>query len=432
MSSDARAGLSLPAEMPRRAWRGRFQIYARDHRSVFLVGLMVFFWTFFDASNQYVTPLLIDAQGFSSLAMGAIIASSSIVGAIFDFFICRLLRNTSWRRVFLVMFALCLVYPALLWSTGGLWLFLLAMAWWGVYFDLFGFGTLDFVGREMPASAHSSSYGIIQMFRALGVLVAPLIVGSMVAARAGLDRRIMWLAWAVLLLGAVALGLLLQRHRRQPLPGKDVACRTLSWRQELKAWRRVSRKLWPVLLFSLTYFITDAYFWTLAPLFAEKSTELREYGGLFLTVYALPALFCGWIVGPINRRWGKKRTAFVCLLFAGLVFMTFRWWQGAALILVLTMLGSFFIDLGLPSINGAFADYVSEAEAAEGEISALNDLMMNLGYIVGPLFAGAAADFFDLKVSFSILGVFILLAAVVLLAFAPKKIEIRDEDAITP
>ena len=95
---------------------------------LYILALMIFFWTLFDTTVTYVTPLLIEKYGFSTSAIGLIITSSSIIGALFDFLICKLFTNINFRRVFLVMFLLCSIYPLILWQANGLLLFLIAMA----------------------------------------------------------------------------------------------------------------------------------------------------------------------------------------------------------------------------------------------------------------------------------------------------------------
>jgi predicted MFS family arabinose efflux permease len=102
---------------------------------VYLWSAMVFFWLIFDGILSYATPLIITQQGFSDAWMGVIYASSSVFGGIYDFLICRFFKNTNFRRMTMCLFALCLVYPLILWQAKTVWVFLIAMAIWGVYWD---------------------------------------------------------------------------------------------------------------------------------------------------------------------------------------------------------------------------------------------------------------------------------------------------------
>jgi hypothetical protein len=93
---------------------------------------MVLFWATYDGLMTYVTPLLMEEQNFSNSVIGLIIATSSITGALFDFLICKFFKNTDFRRVFMLMFALCFFYPLLLWQANIIWIFLFAMSVWGI------------------------------------------------------------------------------------------------------------------------------------------------------------------------------------------------------------------------------------------------------------------------------------------------------------
>jgi MFS family permease len=95
------------------------------------------------------------------------------------------------------------------------------------------------------------------------------------------------------------------------------------------------------------------------------------------------------------------------------------------MIIALTFLASCFLGIALPSINGAYADYISEASYVEGEIEALEDFSFNLGYIIGPLSAGIISDVLGITSAFTVLGVAGFTVALILFRITPRKITIR-------
>jgi len=111
---------------------------------VLIFALVVMFWAIFDSSMQYITPILMKEQNFSNTLIGVIIGFSSVAGALFDFFIYKVFKDTNFRRVILVMLAICFAYPLLLWQAKTIWLFLFVVAIWGIYYDLYRFGMLNF------------------------------------------------------------------------------------------------------------------------------------------------------------------------------------------------------------------------------------------------------------------------------------------------
>lgn len=396
--------------------------FSLGNRRIFILGLMVLFWGMYDDIVQYLTPILIMRQGYSITAIGLIIGSSSIAGALFDFFICRVFKNTDFRRIFLAMFAVCLIYPLILWQASGVWLWLLAMAIWGLYYDLLGFGIFDYIGRHTLAQEHSAGFGVVQIFKSVAGVIAPIIIGLLIAENFNWQPFV--LMWVFLFVGFIFFIQLFLAHRKYPdiVELKDNKKRNI-W-AELRLWRKLWIKLLPVLSFTLFVFVIDAFFWTLAPLYGQRS-EFHGFGGLFLAAYILPFLIIGWFVGSINKRFGKKRTAFASLLIWSILMSAFflvfdPWWQ-----LALVFVSALFISLSLPSINGAYADYISEAPIVEGQIQGLEDFAFNIGYVIGPILAGILADVFSISVAFSILGFFGLLLAVILLKFSPRTIVIK-------
>jgi len=78
-----------------------------------------------------------------------------------------------------------------------------------------------------------------------------------------------------------------------------------------------------------------------------------------------------------------------------------------------------------PAINGAYADYINEAGRVENEINGLEDFFTNIGYVAGPMIAGFLVDLIGNTLTFSVLGVFGALSAVVLLVVTPKSFKIK-------
>lgn len=159
----------------------RFAIYRSKHSKLYVLGVMLFFWAIFDASFSYLVPVVITQSGYTRTFMGLVLGSSSLFGAGLDLLLSKFLHNTHFRRIYLVMFGLCFLCPALLWKDNPLFVFVGAMAVWGFYYDLFNFGNIDFVSRKSAPKEHSHCFGVIWVFRALGYSIAPLLIGAVVS-----------------------------------------------------------------------------------------------------------------------------------------------------------------------------------------------------------------------------------------------------------
>lgn len=390
---------------------------------IYLFSLVIFFWTIFDTIMTYITPLLIERNGFSNTLIGLIIGSSSIAGGLFDFIICKVFKNTHFRRVFLIMFALCFIYPILLWQAKTFWFFIFVMAVWGIYFDLYGFGAFDFIGRHTKKAAHAASFGLIQMFRALADIIAPLIIGLIIVV--SIDWRTIAFGWLFLAIGFILFVILLVLMRKHPtMKGAIIEpVRRKNLFIELHLWRKLGTLMMPVLFMTFYLFFIEAFFWTLAPLYAED-IAIKHFGGLFLAAYTLPALIVGWFISPLTKHFGKKRIALLGLLIGSLILSSFYYLSNPIIAIVAVFIASCFISMALPAIDAAYTDYISEAPQVEGEIESLEDFAFNMGYVVGPILAGVLADILSMAGAFSMLGLFGVILAIILLIITPRKITV--------
>lgn len=374
--------------------------------------LVVFFLTLADATGMYIVPILLAQKGFTDTQLGLIIGFSSIAGGLFDLAVSLLFRNTNFRRLLLMTFAICFAYPLVLHLSDTIWLFLFAMAIWGVYFDLFNISTFDFVSRYSRQKLHATGFGLIQIFRALGDLLAPLGLGFLVAGV--LDWRPFELYWAYLSMALVFFVLLAWQMRG--VRSLEPRVRHKHFLLEVRIWRKILRKLLPAFLLTIFLFVIDAFFWTLGPLYAESS----RIGGFFLAAYLFPMLIVGWLVGPLVMRFGTKRTAYACLGIGSLILSMF-YFAPQASVLVLVFAASIFIGMAMPAINAVYADFIYKDPNEESETEAMEDFSANISYVVGPIAAGYLADHVGLPAAFSLMAAVGVALSLLLFIAAGKK-----------
>jgi len=399
------------------------QMYKLTRKPLYMLGFLMLFWALYEGIISYITPIVITNSGLSKTMMGIIIGSSSIAGALFDFVSCRLFTNTYYKRLFVIMFALCLIYPLILFQANSFVVYLLAMSIWGVYYDLKNIANFDYVGRFTKKSEHTDNFGIISVFQSVGLLLAPIIVGILVAD--ALDWKPFVVAWIFLLISIfffIVLVSVTKKHKMKEASENAEHKRT-TW-AEVVIWGKIGRIILPVLFLTLFLNFLDAFFWTVGPIFAEDMAGDHHLAGFFMTAYSLPALLVGWYVGTLTRKFGKKRTAFTSLMIGSLLLSLIYFLQSPFLTMLIIFLSSIFISMAWPAINGAYADYISETAEYEKEIEGLEDFYTNLGYVMGPMMAGFLADILGNSGAFSLLGLSGFFIGALLLAVTPKKINV--------
>jgi MFS family permease len=404
-----------------------FSIISRK-RLLFTAALMVFFWAVFDSFVSYFTPILITDRGFSNAQMGLIYASSSIFGAIFDFVLAKVIKKAHYRRRFLLLFLVCAGYPMILWGAQTALVFVFAMMLWGLYYDLFSFASFDFISKESPKEHHASSFGTIGVFKSMGYLVGPLVAGGLASGvmnfgASNLSLFFLFISFifliALILLGREESSHEVHHHESPP----DEA---MSMHEEAFLWYRVWRRIVPVIIFTMLVYFFDAIYWTIGPLLSEDFPSFSDFGGLFIVAATVPSLITVWLVGNISGKFGKKRTAYSTFFVSCLVLFAVGFVGNPYAVLLLVFVSSLLSSIAYPSLLGTFADYLKESKRYDNEIIGVEDVAVNIGYVVGPIVAGVLSGIAGNLMTFSYVAIFGAVVVAVLFFVTPREIDFHD------
>jgi len=383
--------------------------------------ILILFWAIFDGTVSYTAPLFLTSLGLTKTQMGLIIASSSVFGAAFDFFLSKVCKNIHYRRLFLFMYILCFIYPFILWSSSKIiFMSIIAMAVWGFYYDLMNFSVFDFIGNHSE-SENSQRFGIAAIFKNIGVLIAPILAGFLITDVITFTPFIVALIFIsisflfYLVLAKLSLNdkFRYQSHNYQS-----------NFFHEFALWKKIGHIIFPVLFFYTLIYIFDATFWVIGPIFAQNFPQFKDFGGLFMSMYTLPTLLVCWFVSKFTSKFGKKRTAFVSFLIGNILLIPLFFLKNPVVILITVFFSSVAASMAWPAINSACGDYIYESQKFDKEIEGLSDFSINLGYVIGPILAGFIADKVSTNFTFSFLAVVNIIFVILLLIFTPKNIKI--------
>ncbi len=112
-------------------------------------------------------------------------------------------------------------------------------------------------------------------------------------------------------------------------------------------------------------------------------------------------------------------------MIGSLVLSFFTLAQSPLQMIFIVGLAASCMGLSSPTLNGAYADYISETQLYEKEIQGVIDIFYNIGWMIGPMVAGILAQFLGNSQSFSILGMFSVLTCIVILFKMPRKIKLK-------
>lgn len=399
--------------------------YGKSHSSLYYFLPVIFFWGIFDTIVSYISPIVLNSNGYSIFAVGCLIGTSSIWGAGLDFILSKYSKKKSYLFYFKYLFITCAIVPIFFYFGEKIAAFLVVMALWGLYYDLYNFGIFEFIGHTVEKEANVSSFGLVSIMRSLAMAITPIILGFVLVDK--FNVQTMWLMYACIAIGVLVF--ITHSMSYKPNVASEPELHTpkkrISLLEELKLWFKVEKFIHPVLILITFLNIIDAFFWTLGPLISENLKPIHPLGGLFLTAYIVPSLFIGPLAATISRKFGKKKTAFYSLMISSFLLLCIFVVKNPLWLITIVFFASLFNSIAWPSIKGAIADYIQETPRGVSELEGLQDFSTNIGYVIGPILAGLTATYFNRINAFGVIGIVGIILSIILIHSTPKKIRVR-------
>jgi MFS family permease len=388
-------------------------------------GVIIFLIYLADGIMSYVAPILIEAHVSNTLLMGFIISSSSLVGITCDFFFPELFKHK--RQFFFLTSAvgLALFFPlSLLLFSHSVVTFIAAMAIWGIYFEFLVFSNFYFVHTFVEHSHHSFAWGLITVFRSIGMMISPLIASSLLHEAPSYP---LLTAMVFLVLAAwLAVFFRWSFPQRKHLSVEEPAKKNVT--HQLRVWLILLKKIWPLYSFIFALFVLESSFLTIGVLLAEDMMTVSYWGKLLIVAYLLPTLFTGLIVEKVTLNFGKKKTAFWSGVLSGALLSLSVFVHQPVFFVGLILISSLFSSLAMPAILGAIQDYVTRLETSRGELVGLQNSAGSLAYILGPILAGAIATAVGNKTTLAVVGSLLLVISMINLVVVPVKILLPQQE----
>lgn len=391
---------------------------------LFGYGLVIFLIALADATMAYSTPVFIESIIHNPFYMGLILSTSSLVGFLADVYIGQKFgHQRSYFFLFWTIF-IGLTFPlSLILFPPLVPVFILSMAVWGIYFELMEFSNFHFVHEASDSQNYNKIWGYLSIFKAFAYLLGPLIATTLITVN---STHPFYASLAFFFASLLGLMFFNRHDRKKPI--RKLEKRQTSLMSGLLIWLVLAKRVWPVWLFTLAVFIVDASFWTVGTLLSEELRHLHPAGAWILPAYIAPGLFAGLITKKVAEPFGKKRAAFLSGIFGGVFLFMFGITGSIGLMLILISLGSFFLALAIPEIMAVSEDYVNRLGKYSNDMVGLERSAVSSGYIIGPIFAGGVASILGNHLTFSVIGVVIILVSLLALILTPEKIFLPQKE----
>lgn len=385
-----------------------------------LFSLISFLISFADAIMSYISPIFIEDQVQSTLAMGIIFSFSSLVGVVCDMIFPKIFSNKSHFFFLKVTVLSSILFPTtFLFFPQHVATLFLAMAIWGVYYELNMFSSFQFIHSYVHIAEHTKAWGVLQAVQSSAYALGP-IVAAFVLSRSfdmGFITVFIFLGIALFLTIVFRLAFVPKKH-------SEVGDATIhkSWLSEFKIWKLLFKRVWPLLSLQFLVTVIDASYWTIGTLLMQSLIEKHFLGGFLLTAYIVPSTLVGLFLTKLTLASGKKRTALITTICAGSLLALYMFINSVPLLIVITGCISFFLGIAVPQMKATFEDYISRLKENGSEMIGIQGSSTSIAFIVGPILATSIATVFGIQEAFSFLGVLMFALAVLLLYVTPRKI----------
>ncbi len=386
--------------------------------------IVVFLMKLADALVSFWAPELIQSSFNNSFMTGLVISFQSIVGFSADLIFPKLLKKAKVKKlIILAIFMSALTSICLYISSLRPWtiFFLIAMAIWGIYYELSSFGSYQFIDNTVPHDTKSAAWGILGVFTNLAYLLGPLIAVWLL-----LTGSLPILVFiVVLLLSAFILFSFKNRMQDTPL---EPDIKDIKPQEELSHWQTLFSSTWPIIVITLLVGFIDSTFWTTGVVWTSKLIHQNPLGSLFLPFYQLPPLFMGLLVAKWGIYKGKKRLALKFLIVAGLFLVSLYIGNSIFWFLATVLASSIALSITYPLVEGVYSDIIQRLGRQRKHMIGLTSSVINISYIIWPPIAGLIAATAGEKMTFVYIGILTVIVSVILLFIMPKKLKVHQEE----
>lgn len=385
----------------------------------------IFLILFADSIMSYYFPLVVGENINSNTIVGIVMALSSVVGLACDLIFPQLFQRKTWKFLLIAGIIISITFPItanLGVAFSSIAIFILASIMWGVYYEFLSFSQQSFVISTENRESFSKDWGLVSIIVGLGSLVGP-IIGSVLVRESLVNSASIIVAIQLMAL-IFALLLIFVENKVDKIETIEGEMK-MSISKELVYWFVLVKRIWPPIIVGLAMTFISAAFWTLGPLFGEELLGAQGLDWLVIIVFIIPTIPGAIILSKLKIVHHKKIISEVGLLFAGLCMAgIFLVKDDLILVMLMILLLGLFLAFTWPLNEAVYSDISERSGGEKLHITAITRANTSIGYVLGPLLAGAIADSTSYYAAFSIIGLIVLLLAAFLIVFTPKKLKL--------
>ncbi|MBN2087189.1 MFS transporter [Candidatus Peregrinibacteria bacterium] len=165
--------------------------------------------------------------------------------------------------------------------------------------------------------------------------------------------------------------------------------------------RTINKKMYFFLFLAFFDGVITMFKFVFIPLFALAIDLNMRQIALFMAVMYLPFIF-SFFFSEVTDRFKKMNVIAMGLFIGAISYILLSFIVKQEWVVVLASTTSLALAIIRPAYNGVITALTPRRML--GEITGLNNLMVKLGHIVGPIFSGVIADVYGIQVAFFIIA----------------------------
>ncbi len=397
--------------------------------SPFLLFVVLMFFVYLaDAVMSYLVPVVIESVVGSTLVMGIILSTSSMFGLSMDFLFAKYFPNKTSIFFLKILFFTALAFPTSLLISVHPLMLIFAMAAWGIYFEAMLFANYHMIHELVHHHQHAWAWGILTVVHNVAYVIGPLFATMYSDSRPSMSLILSLVFFCIAIYIAVLLRVI-RRRKKNARPENSVEQQApRSFATELSIWYTFEKVLWPLLGFMILAYLVEAAFFSIGPLYAEQLKHIHPLGGTFVSLYSVPGLIIGFLLGVLAKPFGKKRLAYTAGIVAGSGLLALAASNSIVLILLFTFVAATGMGIVVPSLMAVFEDFVSRSGKFGNDLIGLTTMSGSIAYTFGPLINGFMGEYVKPQHVFGVWGGILIIYSIGLFFIVKRKVRLPKHE----
>ncbi|MBP7876026.1 MFS transporter [Candidatus Woesebacteria bacterium] len=387
--------------------------------------LILLFWGVADGTISTLTPVIIEENVVNPIVLGLVYSFSSLVGFSCDFIFSKVFHAKSahffmkWFIVLAILMPLWYMFvPATIPTL------LIAMAIWGIYYELVSFSNFSIIREKMNHDQHSAAWGLIQT----AVAFASTITIPLLAFIASYNRDLTLAICTLAMIGAALIFKLMEKGRKEIGHDDEISTKQPSFITTLRIWRELMKKVWPLVVFFTILYLSNVTVWTVGILLAHEMQQYTIAGYALLTTFTVPYLFVTIIPPFLASRFSKKKAASACGVIGGVFLVLMGLSTNAWLTVIFMLIASIVIATAIPLMQAVFEDYVARLDSFSLHMVGIQSAAISFAYMIGPTLNGFIVTWVGNQRTFAVIGSLITLSSLLFLVIIHGKIRMPHQE----